>query len=183
MKYKAYWIKNTHIIPVPILHINVVIEHPEHFNYTTEQIKSIYEKHNEPYGHEGKAREEIMLNLIKNKGWIRVRYTVKNDTWTVELDKLGRKNKDTLWQFFTLLTGTNLETQSAIDTVSKYSDIKLYEVSNVKIPHSLNIQDCLQFKGLFEGKEDVLTMKLSDITSTPTYKFINILNSITNRKS
>lgn len=96
---EAYWIAPSgDIIPVPKLHINMVIEHPEKFRLTKKQIQEVYEKHKEPMGHEGKAREEIMSYLIK-EGWVRIRYLPRNDSFTVQLNKLTERNKNHLYSF------------------------------------------------------------------------------------
>lgn len=80
------------MVPVPALHILTVIEAPALFGLTTESIKEAYERHNEPIGHEGFAREEIMIGLI-NKGWIRARFVVRTHTWTTQA---STDNKDTM---------------------------------------------------------------------------------------
>lgn len=35
------------------------------FGTTIEKIREIYKNHGEPVGHEGKAREEIMISILK----------------------------------------------------------------------------------------------------------------------
>lgn len=91
---KAYFISPTgKVIDCEISHINKVIADPKMFGYTKEKIEKIYDKHNEPIGHEGKAREEIILDLIK-KGWIRLR-KYKN-FWAVNINKMTKKVKDHL---------------------------------------------------------------------------------------
>ncbi|MFW6172638.1 MAG: hypothetical protein ACOC5T_02735 [Elusimicrobiota bacterium] len=53
-------------------HINFVIDHPEKFGMTRKEIEEIYDNYNEPVGHEGKAREDIIVKVLKN-GFIRIR--------------------------------------------------------------------------------------------------------------
>lgn len=94
---KAYWYKNGKLIEVGKIkyktettdgiefgktHIHDLVENPEIFGFTKEQIVSIYKKHGETVGNEGEAREEIMKKVIKN-GWIRIRHnTGRNlDRW------------------------------------------------------------------------------------------------------
>jgi len=101
MNYKAYWIHvNGEIIPVPTIHIAVVISNPGHFGYTRERIEAEYSLCNEPVGHEGKARQAIMGDLIRNHGWIRVRYTPRYDSWVVELNTLTDSARLILERFF-----------------------------------------------------------------------------------
>lgn len=152
-KYAAYWIKGSIIYPVPTLHINLIIDYPENFGYTEEQLRSIYEEYNEPYGHEGKARSQIISELF-SKGWIRVRYTPRNDVWTLELNRLNRKSKDDIWSFFMLLTGHDLEKQKAIDNMNSFSEVKINEIKDNKYAvtqHNTTISDIIKFQGLFEG--------------------------------
>jgi hypothetical protein len=97
-KNKAYWIdpRGT-IIPVPLRHINMISADPKKFGVTKEYIDNLYKKHKERPGQEGKARGEIMTTIMKN-GWIRLRY-IPNAGWTVQLNKLGKREKDYLFDF------------------------------------------------------------------------------------
>lgn len=82
MNFKAYWINiGSEIVPVQSTHIAEVIKAPFRFGYTRERIDAEYAKFQEPIGHEGKARQLIMADLIRNHGWIRLRYTPKYDSW------------------------------------------------------------------------------------------------------
>jgi hypothetical protein len=49
-----------------------MIKEPKTFGTTIEKIRELFKKHGEPLGHEGKAREEIMIAAMK-RGWIRTR--------------------------------------------------------------------------------------------------------------
>jgi hypothetical protein len=83
---KALWISPTgRTIPVEYLHITEIINSPELFGYTLAEIRIIHDKFNEPLGSEANARNEIMSDLIR-KGWIRIRYVSKHDSWTVQLN-------------------------------------------------------------------------------------------------
>ena len=85
--------------------INIVIKYPKKFGYTDKKIRDIYNKYNEPLGLEGKAREEIILNLI-NHGWIRVR-RYNNKGYSINISKMTKKVKDILfdWAYKLLNTG------------------------------------------------------------------------------
>ncbi len=101
MSFKAYWLHtNGEIVPVQTTHIAEVIKSPEHFGYTRERINAEYLTHKEPIGHEGKARQSIMANLIQNHGWIRARYTPRYDSWVVEVSILSDEVKLLLVRFF-----------------------------------------------------------------------------------
>lgn len=104
MNIKAYWLHTDGaIIPVSVTHIAVVISHPEQFGYTLERIAAEYSACNEPIGYEGKARQKIMFNLIRNHGWIRVRYSPRYDSWIVEINTLSVSVRQMLVRFFSLL--------------------------------------------------------------------------------
>lgn len=97
---EAYWITPYgKIMEVDARHINAIIRNPELFGLTREEIVEIYKRHKEPMGWEGKAREEIILELVK-RGWIRIRhYRTRNDHWSIHINKLSNKIKDYLQQF------------------------------------------------------------------------------------
>jgi len=96
---EGYWVSpKGDIITVPHRHINTVVDHPEKFNLTKEEVKKVFEKHKEPLGFEGFAREEIMTNLIKDD-WIRIRYIPRSDSFTVQVDKMTVTKKNQLYSF------------------------------------------------------------------------------------
>ena len=93
---KAYWISPFgKIVDVPRRHITNILDSPEQYGYSEQELKDVYHKFNEPIGHEGKAREEIMTTLI-NKGWIRIRWNTKKFTWIVQVSDITKKVKDYL---------------------------------------------------------------------------------------
>jgi hypothetical protein len=149
-KVSAFWLKNEIIIPVPTIHISTITENPEKFGLTTDYLKSKYEEHNEPYNHEGKARQEIIADLIKSGGWIRVRYTMKTDLWTLECGRLTNRVKDAILSFFMLLTGHDVGNQKAIDKMNSYSSVRINELHN-NSSNMTSVKDILHMKGLFES--------------------------------
>jgi len=54
------------------LHIGMVIKQPNLFGMTRQTIDQTYERYGEKVNQEGDAREEIMVNLMR-QGWIRIR--------------------------------------------------------------------------------------------------------------
>jgi hypothetical protein len=85
MRKEAYWITpDGRVITVKTTHIDEVIRTPELFGLNIEEIKALYEKYAEPLGLEGKAREEIMRDLIL-VGWIRIRWKPKEYSYTVQM--------------------------------------------------------------------------------------------------
>ena len=99
----AYWITPDMVfLSVGFTHIDVVIKNPKTFGITSNYIQSIYSKHNEPLGHEGYAREEIMVSLIK-KHWVRLRYYAREDKWIIQIQNIH--NEKTRIQISEFLQG------------------------------------------------------------------------------
>jgi hypothetical protein len=99
----AYWISpNGEIIPVTTTHIDEVIKNPTIFGYTDEEIKDIFSKFDEPVGLESKAREKIVVDLVK-KGWVRIR-SYGNKGFSVNIQKLTSRIKDYLFDWSVRLT-------------------------------------------------------------------------------
>jgi len=92
---KAYWISPKGKIFKSEKHIDDVIRNPKAFGYTIDEIKKIYFQFKEPLGSEGKAREHIILELIK-QGWVRIRKYSRPDKWSINAYKLTLKVKDYL---------------------------------------------------------------------------------------
>jgi len=74
---------NGEIVSVGDTHIDAIIKNPSKFGLSASEIEKTYEKYNEPMGIEGKAREEIIINVVK-RGWIRVR-RYRNDGYSVNI--------------------------------------------------------------------------------------------------
>lgn len=71
----AFWVSpqgQFYAVPGRDLHIGMIIKQPELFGLTREKINQTYEKYGEKVNQEGDAREEIMVDLMK-QGWIRIR--------------------------------------------------------------------------------------------------------------
>lgn len=86
------------VIEVEKSHIAEVLENPEKFLLTKKELQDTYKKYNEPIGLEGKAREEIMSNLIR-QGWVRVRFTPKKDAFVMQVNRMDNKKKEQIASF------------------------------------------------------------------------------------
>lgn len=126
-------------------HISMIISHPEKFGYNKEFIDKTYSKYNEPIGIEGKAREEILMDLFR-KGWMRIRRYV-NKFWSINVIKLSKKNKDYIQEWASkILSGfmgyvekdrympVKIQTSSSIEeyTVDQLSKDVLYKKNESK---------------------------------------------------
>ena len=133
----AYWIlPNGKIIFVDYRHIRTVIDNPEMFGYTKRKIAAIYKKHNERMGTEKKAREEIILDLVK-RGYIRIRkYTYKHSPhWAVTIDKLSSKKRKALSKWASkILKDSSIEPDI-------YATVKITQVKKEDKLEDLTISD------------------------------------------
>jgi len=122
-KADAYWISPTgKVLPVSTLHITEVLANPESYSFRREQLEAIYEKHGERLGVEGKAREEIMTDLLK-RGWIRIRYIPRNDLWSIQCFNLRSSQQDYLFHWAKDVTENEFH---------KYADVRLNTGNEVK---------------------------------------------------
>lgn len=98
MEYDAYWVSPSgEIIGIDRRHINFMSQDPEKFGITADHIQSLYKKYNERPGQEGKAREELMIDAMKN-GWLRARHT-DNRGWIIQSYAFNKRDKDNIWDF------------------------------------------------------------------------------------
>ena len=96
MRYHAYWISPIgEILPVETHHVTDFFRYPEVFGLTRDDVLSCYQKYGERLGTEGKAREELILGVMK-KGWIRLRYSLKAQSWTAQLSRFTDRQKEYL---------------------------------------------------------------------------------------
>lgn len=83
----AFWLSpQGEFIKTEGKHINEIVRNPARFGFTEEQLREIFQRHGEPYGHEGMAREEIIEALI-SRGWVRFRL-YPNRYWSITVSTL-----------------------------------------------------------------------------------------------
>ena len=142
----AYWISpRGQIIDVPTRHITNVLENPKQFGLDKPYIVNLYKKHKEPMGLEGKAREEIMILLMKG-GWLRVRRSVNE--WVIQSWALSDKGKNNIWDFVVHSMKKGI--------ISKYTQITVQDVRNRNVVSSSATELA---KSLFEGKKQRIKIK------------------------
>ena len=95
MDLQAFWYKAGKIIKIDQNHISAIIANPESFGMIRDDIEETYKQFNEPIGCEGKAREQIMIEAMKN-GWIRIRQRSGKDgiTWVIQFADYQRQQRD-----------------------------------------------------------------------------------------
>ena len=168
---QAYWISPSgKAIEVPELHITSVVDEPKKFGFKKADLQKVFDKYNEPYGHEGYARDDILTKLIQ-KGWIRVRYAQRQATWTLQSDKLSGNVKNLIFDFVAKMVNkkemspyagirivygsNNKEITGEADEVIDFS---LFESNGLGTPEKI---DLIEFVTLYEYRytiEDVLTL-------------------------
>ena len=119
----AYWINKKGQLQKPkTRHIASVIENPEWFGETEESIKKTFDKYNEPISTtvEGKAREEILLRIIK-RGYARIRQNVsrRNQAYSIQVNKITPRIEDALFAWAKI---------QSKDTLDKYADVNVHEL-------------------------------------------------------
>lgn len=98
----AYWLNTNGLIyDVPIKHIQSVIIEPEKYNLTMDYIKFVYNKFNEPMNFEGYARQEILIKIIKEFDWIRLRKVIRNNLWQANVKSFEPLYMNTLKNWLT----------------------------------------------------------------------------------
>ena len=143
----AFWITpKGETVEVNRTHIQTVIDHPKKFGLTTDKIKSVYDKYNEPVGQEGKAREEIMVDLIK-KGYLRVR-RYGREGYSINIPKMTKKIKDILFDFANKMLTTGVAGYKEKD---KYQEVHIIGL-NAPVNIFMSLFDIAQDK-LYEGDE------------------------------
>jgi hypothetical protein len=121
----AYWITPAgEILKPDSYHIGSVIKMPSKFGTTTEKLKKIFDKYGEKYSPfaEGKAREEIISDLLKKK-FIRIRQNVSG-SYTIQVNTLTPKMNDYIWEW------ANKESK---DTFDKFADVNIHILKGNKI--------------------------------------------------
>jgi hypothetical protein len=143
----AYWISPTgKAINVGTNHVTAIIKNPKTFGMTSDHVKAIFDKFNEPIGQEGKAREELILELV-NKGWIRIR-RYRNEGYSVTIGSMTKKVKDILFSWADTMLNTGVNGNKETD---KYIPVKIIGFKD-HYTRNLTIFD-LANDALYEGKE------------------------------
>lgn len=143
----AYWITpKGETVVVSRSHIQTIIDNPTKFGLTKDKIESAYAKYKEPVGQEGKAREEIMVDLIK-KGYLRVR-RYGREGYSINIPTMTKKIKDILFDWANKMITTGVGGYKERD---KYNEVHITGLSS-PVNIFMSILDIAQDK-LYEGNE------------------------------
>jgi hypothetical protein len=85
----GYWVYSEDIFDVSKnTHIQFMIDNPELFGLSLNEIALVYNKYNEKLGIEARAREDL-IKVAAKRGWIRIRhYTRPNEYWSIQCDSI-----------------------------------------------------------------------------------------------
>ena len=75
-------------------HITQVTDAPEKFGVTREYLEAKFKEYGEPWGSEGKAREDIIKDIMK-KGFIRIRL-YPNRFWSIQTWDFNKRTRTAL---------------------------------------------------------------------------------------
>ena len=111
-------------------HIDYVMKHPTKFDLEKGEPEKVYKKHKEAFGTEGKARDEILINVVK-QGWARIREYAKQGTFSVQVWKWTSSMKDAILRFF----------EKREDDYGPYTAIQLHSLGdgNYKMAHLMDL--------------------------------------------
>lgn len=125
-KTGAFWISPRREVFEPRgSHIADVIAHPEKFGTTRARVEAAYKKYHEPLGLEGAAREEIIIELVKN-GWVRLRNYRQH--WSATVPGLSPDIEATLQKWaIAVINGVNGRREPDILT-----EVRILEVAKEK---------------------------------------------------
>jgi hypothetical protein len=145
----AYWIDpNGVIFDIGMgTHISKVISSPEKFATTKNNIIVCYKKYNEVLGVEGKARQEIIFNILK-LGFIRIRLVVNNH-WSISSYYWDKQTKLSLKKWAKIAK----EVKSAglyMDTVISTPNMIIREYT---------VEDLYKMKHIIESEKILSKMK------------------------
>lgn len=109
-------------IKVESNHVSDIINNPSKFGVTDDFVTQLYDKHNERFGVEGNAREEL-IKLVLQRGWVRIRNY--RNYWSVTVDRLTPKVVNNIRNWVDSFIEKGI--------MGKYADIKVLEVSRDKL--------------------------------------------------
>lgn len=134
-------------------HINAIISNPDKFDLTLDEIKKIYEKYDEKLGVEGKAREEILKQIVMD-GWIRIR-RYPNKFWSINTYMLRKRQKNFLYKFAKMILNEGID---GIKESDKFMPVKI-DVMNPPEQLEFEIVDIAEdilFESINEKDENIL---------------------------
>lgn len=105
-------------------HIHVITDNPEKFGLSLEEIRGRYRKYNERMGIEGKAREEIIMDVIE-KGWVHIRKKI-NKPWIINAYEMNEITQNNL----SVWAKNILEGMMGVQELNKNAPVEIRTINN-----------------------------------------------------
>ena len=139
---KAYWITpDNEILDIGLgTHIDMIIKYPDKFNLTKESIITTYQKYNELIGIEGKARYEIIMQLLAD-GFIRARL-YPNQYWSISAEKWDSRTKAALAKW--------AEVAKQVKNAGRYMDVVI--TTKNQVIKNYIVEDLMLNKHIIENE-------------------------------
>ena len=130
----AYWLtpKGQIIDCGARTHIDYIVKSPGKFGLKEDDLRAIYDRYGEPYGFEGKAREEIIVKALE-KGFIRLRKY--KDVWSATVWDYNRKTAKMLSNWaYGMLSGEYGTVEK-----DKWAEVKINQMHAGTPPKNIDI--------------------------------------------
>jgi len=166
MSENAYWLTpQGKLIKPKSRHIITVVKNPTQFGETKKSLQTTFDKYNEQMNSniEGKAREEILLRVIK-RGFARIRLggTKRNQRWSIQLNRLTSKLEDALWQWANQI----IKDGSAPD---KYADVIIHQIGKGDKMTRTDLNTIAEGGDIKEQKEFIRIYEEDEVKDLPRW--------------
>lgn len=139
-------------------HINSIIQSPEKFGFSKEEIQQMHQTHNEPVGIEGKAREEMIKDAMQ-RGFIHIRL-YPNKFWAVNAWRFHKKAKQALSKW--------AEKAMNHPGAGKNMAVRLYSLEKDAIVGQTTMQNL--YYGMDESMEDFVPRFVESVEEFQNYQ-------------
>lgn len=110
----AFWMSHDGTLyPVESSHIAMVIARPGMFGISLEYIEYIFNYFGEEMGTEGRARQCIILELVR-KGWVRIRHYPRQGYWTVNVHSVSDRIMQGLYNWALKMIGSGVSPRDMV---------------------------------------------------------------------
>lgn len=165
------WIAPTgELLKVDTVHVHDIIKNPSKFGTTAEHIQALHDEYNEKIGQEGRAREALIIEVLK-RGWVRIRAYRNHWSFTIwDLNAKARNNIE--GGVRALVKGGVMDKYADVKlNIVRTDDLKEFEADDIIAGHlheSLenvvnNVARLAQFSDLPDLDVDLMESSLSRI--------------------
>jgi len=134
----AYWIdKKGNFVESRDNHIIMIISHPERFGFTKKKVEDTYNKYGEVIGSEGKARRELIDDVI-SRGFIRIRLYPRSH-WSITIGKFDSRTRSLVTEFANKIVNKKID--PGLGGKDVYMPVKLVAVKSRQENKKYTIKD------------------------------------------